>query len=86
MGRFRLSRHLLFAYRSLCFVTNMPEHTHVNAVNNHIRPHAPVGCRPQAVLVPRSAFKAGAAVGQRCQEELASLRGKKAAQMRPLRN
>src|SRR5579872_5293843 len=45
------------------------EDAQVNAMDDGIRPHAPVLRRPQAVLVPACAFEQGAVAGQGSEAE-----------------
>ena len=53
-----------------CFVSDVPQHAHVNAMDDGIRPEPPVGFRPETVAIPRGALEPCAAVGKRREQEL----------------
>ena len=57
-----------------CPSLDVPQHPPVDAVDDFVRPQAPIRCRPHAVPVPSSALESRASARQRGEQELASVR------------
>lgn len=60
----------------------MRQDTHVDTVDDIVRPELPVRGGPQSVLIPGSAFETRSAVRKRCKQELAPLGNKETTQVR----